>query len=198
VRPIRIAATVAALALVGSAMAAPVSAFKETKSSGATGFYTINDDAFSPGAACRYENNPGKKRDETNKVQSRKIFTHGPWAQMSWVGHRVIVQQRRNASKPWKVRWSSSVRKGRANDTEVVFFGPRSFKTPENHRMQYRVVHKLIYYQKGSKTKQAGMVRGNVEVYKHTGTQGPAPYLTGQEGGPGGWCNKRFWPVPTP
>ncbi len=106
-RPIRTAAVFAAL-LLASAVAAPsVGAFDEKVNTGKTGLYTIPDDALSPGAVCRYEANPGKLKDETNKISTRKMWTHGPWAQKSWIGHRIIVMKRAKNSSPWKTAWSS-------------------------------------------------------------------------------------------
>lgn|GEM_PF-5390645 len=194
-RPIRIVAAFATL-VFASALAAPsVGAFDEAAKTGKTGFYTIPDEASSPGAVCRYENNPGKLYDETNKVSSRKMWTHGPWAQKSWVGHRIIVKKRRSSSQPWRTAWKSPITKKRANDVEVATFYGKRFSTPENHKMQYRVVVKLTYYKRGSKTNVAGRVRGAIEVYKHK-IVGSAPYTFGTEGGPGGRCKKRFWSVP--
>jgi hypothetical protein len=40
----------------------------------------------------------------------------------------------------------------------------------------------------------AGKVRGAIEVHKHV-MSGPPAYAKGMEGA-GGWCQKRFWPVP--
>jgi hypothetical protein len=182
--------------MLASAVIAPaVGAFDTVVKSGTRGEWTIPDYAGTPGAVCRYENNPGKFKDETNKVSSRKIWTHGPWATKSWVGHRVIVMKRKNGASRWKRAWKSSIIKKKANDTAVAFFGGRHFRTPEKHAKQYRVVHQLTWYQQGSKTKVAGKLRGAVEIHKHVLT-GQPPYTKGLEGGPHGWCSKRFWPVP--
>ena len=194
-RPIRTAAAFAAL-LLASAVAAPsVGAFDVRVETGTTGFWTINDDGFSPGAVCRYENNPGKNKDETNKVSSRKIWTHGDYPQMTWVGHKVIFYKRANASSKWKIAKTSQITKKKANQASVAFFGAKHYRTPENHKKLYRVVHQLIWYKPGSKTKVDGKMRGAVEVHKHV-LQGKAPYQLGTEGGPGGWCKKKFWPIP--
>lgn len=194
-RLIRSAALLAALLLVSAIAAPSVGAFQENVNNGKTGFYTVPDDAFSPGAVCRYENNPGKFKDETNKVRARMVWTHGPFAMKSWVGHRMIVLKRANASMKWSVAWKSPITKARANQVAVATFGGKRWLTPERHKKQYRVVHQFTYYAKGSKTKVVGTVRGAVEVYKHA-LAWQAPYLQGQEGGLGGWCKKRFWPVP--
>jgi len=194
-RPIRTAAVFAVL-LLASAVAAPsVGAFNQKINTGSTGFYTILDDAGSPGTVCRYENNPGKLKDETNKVSSRQMWTHGPWAEKSWVGHQIIVFERKGAAHPWKSVWKSRVAKKRASDGVVAFFGAKHYRTPEMHNKRYRVVVQLTYYAQGSKTTLAGRVRGSLEVTRHAMT-GHAPYLRGAEGGPMGWCKKRFWPVP--
>ena len=194
-RPVRIAATFAALMLATAVAAPSVGAFDERVNTGRTGFYTIPDDGLSPGVACRYEDHPGQQRDELNKISVRQIWTHGPWARWTWIGHRVVIQARRTAASPWVSVWKSPLVKKRANTTNVAFFGPYRYFTPENHRRQYRVVHKLIYYQKRSQTQAAGKVKGLVEVYKHVQKGQPA-YTRGQEGGPGAWCQRKFWPVP--
>jgi hypothetical protein len=182
--------------LLASAVAAPsVGAFNEKVNSGKTGFYTVPDDGSSPGALCRYENNPGTFRDETDKVWSRKVWTHGPFLRKTWVGHRIIIMKRARDSQPWKIASKSPITKAKANQTEVATFFGKKFVTPENHKKLYRVVHQFTYYKKGSKTQVAGKVRGAVEVFKHAQT-GHTPYTGGTEGGPGGWCNKRFPEVP--
>jgi len=194
-RPIRTVAVFAAL-LLASAVAAPsVGAFDEKVNTGKTGYYTVPDDALSPGAVCRYEANPGKLKDETNKISTRKMQTHGPWARMSWIGHRIIVMKRAKNSSPWKTAWKSPITKQKANDGVVAFFGAKHFKTPENHKKLYRVVMQLTYYKRGSKTQVAGKVRGAIEVHKHV-MVGEPRYNVGTEGDPGGWCKKRYWPVP--
>lgn len=194
-RIVRLAASFTALMLATTVVAPSVSAFEEKVNSGNTGFYTVPDDAISPGGHCRYENNPGKLTDETNRVSSRKVWTHGPFAAKSWVGHRIIIMKRRNSSLSWKTAWKSPITKARANEAEVATFSPKGWFTPENHKRQYRVVHQFTYYALGSKTQVVGKVRGAVEVFKHAMSP-KSPYLRGTEGGPGGWCKKRFWPVP--
>lgn len=194
-RPIRTAAVFAAL-LLASAVAAPsVGAFDEKVNTGKTGFYTVPDDALSPGALCRYEDRPGTFKDETDKVWSRQVWTHGPFVRKTWVGHRIIVMKRSLGSQPWKTAWKSPITKAKANQVQVATFFGKKFVTPENHKKQYRVVHQFTYYRKGSKTQVAGKVRGAVEVFKHV-QAGQTPYNVGTEGGPGGWCKKRYWPVP--
>jgi hypothetical protein len=191
-RPIRIAATFATL-LLASAVAAPsVGAFQEKANAGSTGLYTIPDEALSPGAVCRYENNPGKRGDETNRISSRLMWTHGPGERMSWVGHRIIIKKKRGASYPWKTAWKSPITKQRASDSEVAFFKAKHYRTPESHNKRYRLVVELTFYTPGSKTKQVGRVRGAVEVHKHA-LSGQSPYRRGEEGGPVGWCRKTFW-----
>jgi hypothetical protein len=178
--------------LAGAVVAPGVAAFDLNEDSGKTGEWTINDDGFSPGAVCRYENNPGKKKDETNKVSSKKVWTHGPFAQKSWVGHRIVVQKRKNGAAGWTRAWKSGWNKQKANDTQVAFFKGVNFKTPEKHGKQYRVLHQFDYYKKGSQTTVVGRVRGSIEVYKHILAE-QAPYLFGTEGGPAGRCAKTWW-----
>jgi hypothetical protein len=193
-RSIRTAAVFAALMLAATVAAPSVGAFDLKVKTGDTGFYTVPDDHSTPGAVCRYENNPGRNRDETNKVSTRQLWTHGPWEKMTWVGHKVIVMKRKNSASSWKIAWKSSLVKKKANDTAVAFFGARHYKTPENHAKQYRVVHQLTYYEMGSKTHVAGKVRGSIESYKHVMVGKPS-YAKGDEGS-GSWCQKRYWPVP--
>ena len=126
-------------------------------------------------------------KDEIDKVSSRRVWTHGPFSQKTWVGHRVIFLKN---AKPWgdhkfRVVHKSPIVKERANDTQVAFFGGSHYRTPETNKSEYRVQHVFIYYKKGSKTKVIGRVQGLVEVYrlKHLyyvdGT-------SGTEGGPAG------------
>lgn len=190
-RSIRTASVFAILVLAGAVVAPSVGAFEELKSTGKAGEYTVPDYNDQPGAICRYEHGHfSGLKDEFDKVSSRRVWTHGPFSQKSWVGHRVIFLKN---AKPWgdhkfRVVHKSPIVKERANDTQVAFFGASHYRTPENNKSEYRVQHIFIYYKKGSKTKVIGRVQGLVEVYrlKHLyyvdGT-------SGTEGGPAGRCS---------
>ena len=178
--------------LATAVMAPSVGAFDELSKSGTTGFYTVNDDGFSPGAVCRYESNPGPNyKDEVNKVSSRRVWTHGPFAAKSWVGHRVVVLKNAKpyGDETFRTVWKSPIVKKRANQAEVAFFGAKHYLTPENHKAQYRLQHLFFYYKKHNKNQLIGKVQGLVEVYKHKQLGGPTGNF-GSEGGPAGWCTQ--------
>ncbi len=191
-RTIRTATVFAALMLATAVAAPSVGAFNEAVNTGTTADYNIIDDTGMPGATCRYENNPGKKNDEINKISVRKMNSHGPFATKSWVGQRILIKKN---GKPYgdgkfKTVYRSRIIKGKANQFEVAFFPARNWKAPENSKARYRAQVILIYYKKGSKTKQIGKVRGLLEVYKHKIAGKPA-VKTGDEGA-ASWCRPKF------
>ncbi len=195
-RSIRIATVLATLALAGAVVAPSVGAFDELKSTGNTGLYTVPDYNDAPGAVCRYEQNQGPATDEIDKVGSKRVWTHGPFSQKSWVGHRVIFLKN---AKPWgddsfRVVHKSPIVKKRANDTDVAFFGGNNYRTPEANKSEYRVQHIFTYYKKGSTTKVIGRVQGVLEVYRMK-IPGEAGDQVGVEGGPVGRCPGELLPV---
>src|SRR5262245_15336240 len=65
----------------------PAAAFDETRNSGKTAEYTVNDSLAQPGIGCRYEG-AGQVLD---RIVIRKLWTHGPYARKSWVGFQYII-----------------------------------------------------------------------------------------------------------
>ncbi|MFV2062204.1 MAG: hypothetical protein ACC726_01665 [Chloroflexota bacterium] len=189
----RTAAVFAALMLATTVAAPSVGAFSEGAKTGKTGFYTVPDDALSPGVICKYENNPFKKNDEINKIVVKPNWTHGPFATKTWVGQRILIKKN---AKPYgdgkyKTIYRSPIIKKRANGAEVATFPTRRWKAPEKSKARYRAQVIFIYYRKGSKTKMRGRVRGVMEVYKHKMSP-KAPYNRDTGGGPPGWCAANF------
>lgn len=189
-RPIRSAALLSGV-LLASAVAAPsATAFSEGVNTGDTGFYTINDDASTPATVCRYEANPGTVRDEVDKVIVKRMWTHGPYVQMSWVGQRIVIRKNRNPSGGggWKTVYRSPVVKGRADQTEVMIFPARKWRAPENSRAFYRAQVILYYYALGSRTALAGRVRGLTQFYRHKMMAEPSVVV----GPPTSYCRANF------
>ncbi len=184
--------------LASVALAPAAGAFTEKINSGATGDYQIEDDDFDPGVNCRYEDNPGTKKDELNKIRVTDYHAHGPYVQKTWVGSRFIIKRnaKPHGDNKFKTVFKSRIRKGKANQFEVAFFTAKSWFTPENHKSRYRVVIELIFYKKGSKTKVAGRVKGPMDVYlSRQGTDEKPGF--GDEGGPSGWCYTKWHQAPS-
>jgi hypothetical protein len=186
------------VAAVGMAVmpAQPTAAFHVLDESGKTGEYTINDTESQPGALCLFENNPGSNHDELNAIRIRKLWSHGPFPQDSLVGFRYIVQ--RDAppfGDGFQTRFRSRIVKKSANDAEVAFFGPVTWKAPEGTNSHWRVRIALTYYAKGSSSNVIGHVSGNIEVYR---SKLKASNLSFQEGGEGNawYCRAEFFPIP--
>ena len=176
--------------------AQPAGAFQVIDESGTTGEYTVNDTGFQPGATCLFENNPGSSHDELNGIRIHKLWSHGPFAQQSRVGFRYVIQ--RDAppfGDGFKTRFRSSIVKKKADDTEVAFFGPVTWKVPEGTQSHWRVRIFLTYYAKGSSTNVIGRVSGQIETYqsklKGTGMR----FQEGGEGNPW-YCRAEFFPIP--
>ena len=98
-----------------------------------------------------------------------------------------VVPLRELGATPWR---SATAISNASNQFEVAFFPARNWKAPENSKARYRAQIILIYYQKGSKTKKIGKVRGLLEVYKHKIAGKPA-VKTGDEGA-ASWCRPKF------
>jgi len=190
--PRRIAATAAALMLVSAVAAPAVVGFEQTGRSGRNGSYTLPDSASTPGAICRYENHPGQKRDELNKISTRQMTARSPFSAPAWVGQRVLVQRNAKPFKDGKYKtvWKSSVIKrfaGGDDGSDAALFPARHWKAPENSRSLYRVKVVFTFFEKQSRTKIAGNARGIIEVYR--GKQGSRVLgLRGSDGGPAGSC----------
>jgi len=196
-RPIRTAAVFAVLILASAIVAPAVGAFQELENTGTTGLYTSPDDALSRGVNCKYENNPGKRRDEIDVVKSKRMWTHGPYTEKTWVGHRIVVLKN---AKPYgdgiyRTVWKSPIIKKLADDMVVATFKGRAWKPPENSKARYRVQPIFFYYEKGSKTKLEGRVRGLLDTYNHKMAKKP-PKVVGTDGGPAGTCYQIFHAAP--
>ena len=181
--------------MLASAIVAPaVGAFEEQPNTGTTGFATFNDFNGSPGVKCKYENNPGKKHDEINKLKIAQHWTHGPFAQKTWVGSRFKISK---DAKPFdgvykKVKISSIVKK-KGNLGSVANFDLRKWKAPEKSKARYRVRQILFFYAPGSKKNVIGKIKGEYELYQHNLPGDPMPYVLGIEGGDNGYCKHKYW-----
>ncbi|MBX3030070.1 MAG: hypothetical protein KF809_07900 [Chloroflexi bacterium] len=185
VRHIHRSVVLAAMLLSLMLTAQPAVAFIEKQNTGKTGFYTINDEFASPGAVCKYVDKSGAQNDRIDKVTVRQFHTHGWYPTKTWVGYRYIIQENRPpiADKKFVTIFKSGIVKKQANQTQVAFFGPSTYKVPRN-TSRYRVQIVLFFYKKGSKTNVEGKVKGQIEAYRHTlGTSGNT-YVLGNQGDP--------------
>ena len=194
-RTFRTAAVFAAMLLASAVVAPTTAGFYEAVVAGNTGEYTVPDYNASPGVVCRFENNPGTFRDEIDRIAVKRMWTHGPFAQKTWVGQRILVKKNARPYGDGKFRtvWRSPIVKGKANQSEVFTFPVRGWRAPENSKAQYRVQILLYYYKPGSKAKLVGSVRGLMEVYAQKMPPGFSTII-GQEGS-AGRCAPRF-PLP--
>jgi hypothetical protein len=194
-RSIRRLAAFAALGLT-AVLAQPATAFHVLDESGTTGEYTVNDTEFQPGALCLFENNPGSNHDELDAIRIDKSWSHGPFPQKSLVGFRYIVQQDAPPfGDGYRTRFRSRIVKKSANDAEVAFFGPVTWKAPEGTKSQWRVRLAFTYYAKGSSTNVIGRVSGNIEVYRSKLKSSNLSYQEGSEGN-AWYCHPEFFPIP--
>jgi hypothetical protein len=180
-------------ALLVSVVAAPsVAAFSEKKSTGDTGFYTVTDYNGQPGVACRFADQAGTKKDLLRRIRVAENWSHGPYSQKSWVGYRYIITRNTPpyADRTFSAVYRSPIVKKRANQTEVASFGPFAWTPPAGAKAHYQVRLVFIYYAPGSKTKVAGRVRGDVEVYRHR-LNPTNTYDLGSEGD-GAWCRRNY------
>ena len=179
--------------MLASAVVAPAAAgFYEAQNSGNTGVYTVPDYNGQAGVVCRYEDNPGTTNDEIDRIAVKKMWTHGPYAQKTWVGQRILIKKNARPFSDGKFQtvWRSPIIKGKANQSEVAFFPVRGWKAPEKSKAQYRVQVLFFYYKPGSKTKVVGRVRGLEEVYRYKMPLSGS-WDFGEEGD-AGWCGPRF------
>ena len=179
-------------ALIAAALVAPpAGAFEEGVNSGMTGDYQVTDTEFSPGVVCRFESNPGTQNDELQRIKIKRLQSHGPFAQETWVGFRFLVKRNAPpfADGDFRTVFRSPIQKKRADDQEVAFFRG-GWTAPEGATGQYRVHILLYYYAQGSQTQIVGRVRGLMEVYKHA-MRSATPYDEGAEGS-SGHCNRNF------
>jgi hypothetical protein len=179
--------------LASVAVAPSAGAYKEKSGSGTKGEYTVPDYNGQPGAICKFENNPGQKKDEINKITTRKTWAHGPYAKKSWVGQRIVVMKNPppHGDQKFRAKWYSPIIKGKANQTSVMTFPQRNWKAPEKSKAQWRVHVVHFWYKKGTKNKVIGKTRGVYELYRHK-VSGESPLDTGAEGGPAGKCSPKY------
>jgi hypothetical protein len=184
-RPISLVTSLALLALLVAAQ--PAGAYQEALNTGTTGEYenAIQDEMAAPGVTCRYENNPGAKNDELDKIRVRAIYAHGPFAKKSYVGYRFIVK-RQAGEGPYKTVHKSPIVKKLASTVEVAAFPARTWTAPEGTRSRHRVQILLYWYAKGSSTNVIGRTRGIMEAYKHVLTPTKS-YVLGDQGD-AAWC----------
>jgi len=193
VRSMRMTAVLTTMLLASVIVAPTAAGFSEAENSGTTAEYTVPDYNGQPGVVCRYENNPGKTNDEIDRIAVKKMWTHGPFEQKTWVGQRLLIKKnaRPYSDGIFRTVWRSPIIKGRANQSEPFFFPVRGWRAPENSRAQYRVQVLLFYYEPGSQTKVIGRVRGLYEVYKHNLARQGGSTVVGEEGA-AGWCTAKF------
>jgi hypothetical protein len=171
--------------------ALPVGAFNEAVNTGDTGFYTIADEAATPGVRCLYKDLAGKKNDRLNKIRIRPFHSHGPYAQKTHVGYRFIVKRQPPPfTGPFKTVYKSPVVKKLANDTEVAFFPARTWTAPTNTKANFRVQVILLFYAPGSQKNVVGRVRGLMEAYLHRLTSTKS-YVLGDMGD-AGFCRRNY------
>jgi hypothetical protein len=198
-RPVRTAASFAALMLASAVVAPSVGAFEELSETGTVGDpITMNDTNGLPGVKCKYENNAGKNKDELDKIRISGHWAHGPYDQKTWVGSRFkIFKDAKPFDGNFKQIKASKIVKKKGNQTQIANFDARTWTAPENTKARYQVRQILSFYKKGSKKKVIGKFTGVYEVYKHQ-LPGPAvAYTIGDEGGTNGFCQHKFW-APAP
>jgi hypothetical protein len=175
------------LALATVMAAQPVAAFNETRNTGKTAEYTVNDSLTQPGVGCRYEG----ALQTLDRIVIRKLWTHGPYARKSWVGFQYLIQR---DSPPtgdgFRTFFKSPIVKKRADQAEVAYFS-RRFEVPSAARGWFRVKLIIRYYKQGTSTVEVGRVAGTLEVYEHVASDGAPSYTIGDEGD-AGYCRKRF------
>jgi hypothetical protein len=165
----------------------PAAAFNETRNSGKTGEYTVNDDLAQPGIGCRYE---GLKQ-VLDRIVIRKLWTHGPYARKSWVGFQYVIQRDAPPTGDgYRTFYRSPIVKKKANQSEVAFFS-RAYDVPAAAKGWFRVKLIIRYYKRGTSTVEVGRVAGTFEVYEHVASDGSPSYLIGDDGS-AGYCKKRF------
>ena len=184
-RSLLLACLTLAFALVLAAQ--PAAAFDETRNSGKTAEYTVNDSLAQPGIGCRYEG----ASQVLDRIVIRKLWTHGPYARKSWVGFQYLIQRDAPPTGDgFTTYYTSPIMKKRANQAEVAFFS-RRFEVPAAARGLFRVKLIIRYYKRGTSTVQVGRVAGTFEVYQHVASDGSPSYTIGDEGD-AGYCRKRF------
>jgi DNA-binding ferritin-like protein (Dps family) len=181
--------------LLASAVVAPsVGAYTEAVRTGTAWGdpITVQDYNNLAGVKCKYENNPGKKHDELDKIRIRPQFFHGPYDEKSYVGYRIIIKRNKPplGDGTYKKFIVSKIIKKLASDSDIANFKARVFKVPEGTNARYRAHIKLYWYAKGSKTDVRGMTRGILDVYDHKMKPKPV-YKVGSEGA-AGYCNRNW------
>ena len=190
-RRLRASIALSAAVLATALIAPAVGALEEGSNTGTTGDYTVQDFNGSPGVKCKYENNPGTQNDELNRIKIKPVFTHGPFAQKTWVGFRFLIK--RNTvpfgDDDFRTVFRSRIQKARANDAEVAFFRG-GWVAPENAKARYRVHIQFYYYAKGSQTQVIGRVQGLEELYRHI-LNASTTYDLGAEGA-SEYCQRNY------
>lgn len=183
------------IALMTFAFAAqPTIAYDQTSASGNRSFYTVTDEQAQAGVACKYENNSGASNDELDKITVRLLHSHtdANAPSTSKVGFRYIIQRNTppHSDGVFETVYSSPIVKKSANDSQVAFFGPYTWKAPEGTRSRYRVKIVLYWYEQGNPNNQIGYAKGLMEAYQHKLADG-GTYTLGDEGDPG-YCRRNY------
>ena len=187
-RPVRSLLMVCiALAFALVLAAQPVAAFDETRNTGKTAEYTVNDSLAQAGIGCRYEG----AMQLLDRIVIRKLWTHGPYARKSWVGFQYLIQRDAPPTGDgFTTFYKSPIAKKRADQAEVAYFS-RRFDVPPAARGWFRVKLIIRYYKRGTTSVEVGRVAGTLEVYQHVASDGSPSYTIGDEGN-AGHCRKRF------
>lgn len=180
------------VALLASGLAvAPAAAFEVLVDEGKTGVPKVKD-GLKPGVTCRYEDHPGKIDDELDRVRIRAVKSKGQSKRRTWVGYRTTILRHAPPDPGYAPIFKSKLIKKRASKTDAARWPARRWTPDEDLAASYyRVVITFIYYERGSKTKKAGRVRGVMEVYRHVHPSAPS-FVSGKPGD-GDACFYNYW-----
>jgi hypothetical protein len=158
---------VTASTLFSLTSATPAAAYSVISLQGDVGSMTFVDDVPTPGGNCRYGSNGHLNR----------VSVHDPvlladqdvgFGGLQWVGFSFLVQQYFADQARYETIYSSSVAKKQAKIDVAAQFDTRTWDIPQSLNRPVRIVVTAKWYQLGSKTAVAGLIKVGVEYYGAT------------------------------